>query len=248
MMNKWANLSERNLLIKHPCSEIEPFGNLILGLGTTIDVILVSGTLHEGDTIVVCGMGGPIVTTIRALLTPHPMKELRVKGEYIHHTEIHAAMGVKISGVGLEDTLAGTQMAVAKNSHDEDEMFRLKDLVQSDMSAIFKSVDKTHDGVYVQASTLGSLEALLDFLRESKIPVSGMNIGTVWKLDVKKASTMRERGHEEYAVILAFDVKIDPDAEKEAKNLGVKIMAADIIYHLFDSFMKHIEDFREERK
>ncbi|GAB2282275.1 hypothetical protein Dimus_016824 [Dionaea muscipula] len=52
---------------------------VIEGHGTTIDVILVNGVLHEGDQIVVCGMQGPIVATIRALLTPHPMKELRVK-------------------------------------------------------------------------------------------------------------------------------------------------------------------------
>ncbi|KAJ8622829.1 hypothetical protein MRB53_031358 [Persea americana] len=52
---------------------------VIEGLGTTIDVVLVNGVLHEGDQIVFCGMQGPIVTTIRALLTPHPMKELRVK-------------------------------------------------------------------------------------------------------------------------------------------------------------------------
>ncbi|KAJ8617830.1 hypothetical protein MRB53_014016 [Persea americana] len=52
---------------------------VIEGLGTTIDVVLVNGVLHEGDQVVFCGMQGPIVTTIRALLTPHPMKELRVK-------------------------------------------------------------------------------------------------------------------------------------------------------------------------
>lgn len=46
----------------------------IEGLGTTIDVVLVNGQLKEGDTIVVCGLGGPIVTTVRALLTPHPLR------------------------------------------------------------------------------------------------------------------------------------------------------------------------------
>ena len=49
------------------------------GLGTTIDVVLVNGTLSKSDTIVVCGMQGAIVTQIRALLTPPPMKEIRVK-------------------------------------------------------------------------------------------------------------------------------------------------------------------------
>lgn len=31
------------------------------------------------------GFNGPIVTKVKALLTPHPMKEMRVKGEYIYH-------------------------------------------------------------------------------------------------------------------------------------------------------------------
>jgi translation initiation factor 5B len=52
---------------------------VIEGLGTTIDVVLVNGYLHEGDKIVVCGLNGPIVTQVRALLTPQPMRELRIK-------------------------------------------------------------------------------------------------------------------------------------------------------------------------
>lgn len=54
----------------------------IEGLGMTIDVTLVNGILKQGDTIVVSGMNGPIVTKIRGLLTPYPMKEMRVKGDY----------------------------------------------------------------------------------------------------------------------------------------------------------------------
>lgn len=218
------------------------------GLGVTIDVILVSGILREGDTIVVCGLSAPIVTTIRALLTPQPMHEMRVKGEYIHHRFIKASMGVKICANGLDDAVAGTQLLIPpKNSNSED-IELLKEEVMKDMGEIFSSVDKTGNGVYVMASTLGSLEALLVFLKSSNIPVVALNIGTVHKSDVRRASIMHERGFPEMAVILAFDIKVDSEAEVEAKKLNVKIMKANIIYHLCDMFSKYYNDIQEEKK
>lgn len=52
---------------------------VIEGLGTTIDVVLSNGILREGDRIVICGLNGAISTQVRALLTPQPLKEMRVK-------------------------------------------------------------------------------------------------------------------------------------------------------------------------
>ncbi|KAG6440161.1 Elongation factor Tu GTP binding domain family protein [Babesia bovis T2Bo] len=225
------------------CSVLEV--KAIEGLGTTVDVILLSGTINEGDKIVLCGLSGPIVTTIRTLLTPQPLAELRVKGEYVKHTSIKAAMGVKLVAQGLEETVAGTELLLVE---DDDDIEQLCEDVMQDMSSIFGNVNRTGVGVYVMASTLGSLEALLQFLTDKKIPVFSVNIGTVQKKDVKKASIMREKGYPEYSVILAFDVKCATEAEKEAQVLGVKIMSADIIYHLLDSFVKYLEETQEQKK
>ncbi|XP_020261198.1 LOW QUALITY PROTEIN: eukaryotic translation initiation factor 5B-like [Asparagus officinalis] len=220
---------------------------MIEGLGTTIDVVLVNGVLHEGDQIVVCGMQGPIMATIRALLTPHPMKELRVKGTYLHHKEIKAAQGVKISAQGLDHAIAGTALYVVGP---DDDLEVVKEAVMQDMHKVMSRIDKSGEGVYVQASTLGSLEALTEFLKSPavSIPFCDFSIGPVHKKDVMKASVMRERGKKEYATILAFDVKIDEDARILAKELQVEIFEADIIYHLFDQFKAYIDNVRAEKK
>ena len=45
-----------------------------------------------------------------------------------------------------------------------------------------------------------------------------------------------------YATILAFDVKLTPDARAAADEMGVRIFTADIIYHLTDQFDKYLKD------
>uniref|UniRef100_A0A2M4CH19 Eukaryotic translation initiation factor 5B n=1 Tax=Anopheles darlingi TaxID=43151 RepID=A0A2M4CH19_ANODA len=216
----------------------------IPGLGTTIDAILINGRLREGDTMILAGTEGPIVTQIKALLMPQPMKELRVKNAYIEHREIEAAQGVKIAAKELEKAIAGLNLQIAQKP-DEVEIF--KEIVSRDLKSALSSIRLSDRGVHVQASTLGSLEALLEFLRTSKIPYSGIRIGPVVKRDVMKASTMLEHENQ-YATILAFDVKIERDAQELADNLGVKIFQADIIYHLFDKFMAYREEIRQRKR
>uniref|UniRef100_A0A8B9I602 Eukaryotic translation initiation factor 5B n=1 Tax=Anser brachyrhynchus TaxID=132585 RepID=A0A8B9I602_9AVES len=214
------------------------------GMGTTIDVILINGRLKEGDTIIVPGVEGPIVTQIRGLLLPPPMKELRVKNQYEKHKEVVAAQGVKILGKDLEKTLAGLPLLVA---YKEDEVPVLKDELIHELKQTLNAIKLEEKGVYVQASTLGSLEALLEFLKTSEVPYAGINIGPVHKKDVMKASVMLEHDPQ-YAVILAFDVRIERDAQEMADSLGVRIFSAEIIYHLFDAFTKYRQDYKKQKQ
>lgn len=214
------------------------------GMGTTIDVILINGRLKEGDTIIVPGVEGPIVTQIRGLLLPPPMKELRVKNQYEKHKEVEAAQGVKILGKDLEKTLAGLPLLVA---YKDDEIPVLKDELIHELKQTLNAIKLEEKGVYVQASTLGSLEALLEFLKTSEVPYAGINIGPVHKKDVMKASVMLEHDPQ-YAVILAFDVRIERDAQEMADSLGVRIFSAEIIYHLFDAFTKYRQDYKKQKQ
>lgn len=47
---------------------------MLEGYGTTIDILLVDGRIKKDDQIVLLGFDGPIVTKVKAILTPHPMK------------------------------------------------------------------------------------------------------------------------------------------------------------------------------
>ncbi|KAH9755644.1 eukaryotic translation initiation factor 5B [Citrus sinensis] len=108
------------------------------GYGTTIDVVLINGVLHEGDKIV-----EPIGTKIQALLTPHPMKELHVKGAYQHHKEIKAAQGIKITAQGLQDAIAGTSLYVVGPNDD------LEDVKKAAMEEM-KSVTEAASEAYIK--------------------------------------------------------------------------------------------------
>lgn len=126
---------------------------------------------------------------------------------------------MKITAPDLEKAIAGSRLLVCGPDDDEDD---LRDEIMSDLTSLLNSIDKSGRGVCVQASTLGSLEALLDFLKSSKIPVSGINIGPVHKKDIMRSATMLEKA-KELACILCFDVPVDKEAEKMAEEMGIRL-------------------------
>lgn len=78
-MNPCVNMSclqEKIMYVESvQCTVLEV--KVVDGLGHTVDVVLVNGTLNEGDTIVVSTLEGPVSTSVRALLTPPPNMEMR---------------------------------------------------------------------------------------------------------------------------------------------------------------------------
>lgn len=76
---------------------------------------------------------------------------------------------MKIAAKELEKAIAGLNLYTAQK---QDEVEIVRDIVAKELKSALSKIKLQDRGVYVQASTLGSLEALLEFLRTSKIPVS----------------------------------------------------------------------------
>lgn len=220
--------------------EVKP----IAGIGFTIDVVLINGVLNEGDNVCVCGSNGPIFTQIRALLTPQPMREMRVRGDYIHHKSIRAAMGIKIAANDLEFAIPGTPLLVVRPNDDKE---KIAAEVMKEASSMLSDVDKSGIGVTVQSSTLGSLEALLAFLKDMKIPVANVAIGPMHKRHMLQVVTMKRKS-ERYAVVLAFDVEVKDEAREIAQQNDIQVFEARIIYHLFDAFTRYVKEFEQREK
>ncbi|CAF1332081.1 unnamed protein product [Rotaria magnacalcarata] len=217
---------------------------VIDGFGITIDVALVNGYLSVGDKILIAGQEGPIVTQIRRLLIPESNQELRTTNQYQNEDTIKGARGIKIVARGLEKAMAGLPLFVARQT---DEIDFYKNEINIMLKTALNSIQLEDKGVYVQASTLGSLEGLLQLLKASKIPYSGINIGPVHRRDVMRASIQLEKDVL-MATILAFDVQIEKEAQEYANKIGVKIFQNDEIYRLRDMFVSYRKNKKEDEK
>ena len=156
-------------------------------------------------------------------------------------------MGIKIAAPGLENAIAGSELLRANGQKEIDAA--TEEMADNICEIMDKYVNKNEDGVCVQASTLGSLEALLEFLLTSKISVCNISIGPVHKKDVMKAMKVlaveEVKIKKEFAAILAFDVRVSPEAQAFADMEGIKIFTADIIYNLFDTYIEYSDKCKE---
>ncbi|MCW4012891.1 MAG: translation initiation factor IF-2 [Candidatus Bathyarchaeota archaeon] len=213
-----------------------------VGLGITLNAIIYDGTLHAEDTIVIGGKEGPITTKIRAILVPQPLEEIRdSKKKFNTIPEAHAAAGIKIAAPDIDEAIPGAPLIAIGG---EVTLEQAIEDVASEMERLKVQTDQT--GIMVKTDTLGSLEAIVESLKDKDIPIRVADIGDVSRRDVMEALSVK---HEDplLGAILAFNVKILPDAEKEAADQKVPIFWNDIIYNLMDEYIRWADEEREAK-
>ena len=213
------------------------------GLGKTMDVILFDGHLKKGDTIVIGGFDGALVTTVKALLEPKELQEMMdVKTKYKQLDKALAATGVKISAHDLDNVVAGMPLQ-SVNSNDPNDLERTKEEVQELVEEV---IIETEDmGLILKANTLGSLEALITLFKEKKIPIRKANIGEISKKDIIEAASNKDED-ETFVAVLGFNVSIPKDVDAYAKENGVKVIITNVIYHLIDEYEQWVKAKKKE--
>jgi translation initiation factor 5B len=205
------------------------------GLGTTIDVILYDGEIRRGDWIIVGGKE-PIVTRVKTLLKPRPLKEIRVEKQFDNIDYVSAASGVKISAPGLEKVIAGSPIVFVSDEEKVEE-------IKKELQAITEQIEfeKEGEGIILKADNLGSLEALIGIFRD-KVPIKKAEIGKVLRKDVIEIETVKDRLKR---IIIAFNVDIDNIAAKESRDKSLTILQNKVIYQLVEGYDKFIEEEKE---
>lgn len=216
------------------------------GLGPSANVILLDGTLRQGDSVVVAKRDSAVVTRIKALLLPKPLDEMRdPRDKFKPVSQVVAAAGLKITSPDLEGVLAGSPLyAVGKD--DKAEVERLKSLVEGEVkNAIISNMEAT--GVVLKCDTIGSLEAIIDLLKKDGVPIRTADIGNITRRDIVEAGAVKESDRYR-GVVLGFNVRVLDDAESEALDRGVKIFNERIIYNLVRSYVDWVAYQKEHEE
>ncbi|HDQ59688.1 MAG TPA: translation initiation factor IF-2 [Candidatus Woesearchaeota archaeon] len=202
------------------------------GLGKTADVVIYAGTLDVGDTIVTPGLNEMIVTKVRALLKPSPLKELREKSSFDRVTSVTAAAGIKVSAHELDKAVAGMPIWEANTN---EEIEAAKKELRKEIEAI--TTVRTEEGVIVKADTVGALEALSGLFEKINLPVRRANIGDLTRTDIVEAADIG-KSQPLLGCVFVFNAKTPKELLEFAKNSNVKVFSAQIIYTLFESYQE----------
>ena len=197
------------------------------------EAILHDGELLREDKIAIANLDpskDPLISKIRILEEIQP---LSVKFE--NKDKVQASTGIRMQLTEKEGILPGMPFEVYKNNLDE-----IKERFRKQISEAIKT---DNQGVIAKADSLGSLEALLTLLKQNHIPVVKASIGNLNKTDIISAKANMEI-NEVDAVVVGFNVNLNPEAKALAKENKIKTITDDVIYKLIEN----LQEWREEKR
>lgn len=208
------------------------------GLGHTIDVIIYDGIIRKGDEIIFLSSSGVKRTKVRGLLEPN-ISSNNPNEKFTYVEEVAAAAGVKIFAPELEQAISGSPIKVI-----EDFEADKKEIEEQFKKIVF---EKNDAGVIVRADSLGSVEAILQLLKEENISVKDAAVGKISRRDVLSALAVSSEDLY-YGAILGFNVQAIDEAITEAEANKIPIIQSNIIYHLIDNYKKWVTEEKERQK
>ncbi len=210
-------------------------------LGNTATVLVQKGALHRGDPIV----AGMEWGRIRAMFDD--------RGKKVE--EAGPSMPVLITGLqGLpqagdifqvveNDRLARQISAERKEKARTEEQEPSKALSLEDFYAQMQSGAVKDLNLIVKVDVQGSLEPVVKSLEDLSTDEVGIRIlrkavGDITESDVMLAVASR-------ALIIGFNVKVDPVAKRQAEQQGVDIRLYNVIYHIVEDIDKALQGMLE---
>lgn len=242
LLSVLVGLTQQYLQKRLNQEEKEPRGIVLevndeVGLGQTANIILIDGTIKKENSIVVAKRDSVIVTKPKAILLPKPLDEMRdPRDKFKPVSQVDAAAGLKIASPDLEGVLPGSTLYIATN---DAEIEKYTKLIEAEMKSVF--IDTETNGIILKCDTIGSLEAIVEMLRRSQVPIAKADIGPVNRHDIMEAKAIKENDRH-LGVVLAFNVKILPDAKDESEDSHIKIFEDKVIYSLIDNYNAWVEE------
>jgi translation initiation factor IF-2 len=184
-----------------------------------------SGTLHEGDSVVVGAHSG----RIRALVDPAG-KKVRNAGPS-DPVEILGLGGVPAAGdvlVAVSDERKARQIAAMRQEKEKAKVKAAQRVTLESLHRQIQSGEMKELRLVLKADVQGSMEALTDSLErlstdEVKLKVIHASVGAITESDVMLASASN-------AIVLGFNVKPEPKAAQQAQANGVDVKTYNVIY------------------
>ena len=239
-----AEMLELKANIEKTASGVVIEGRLSKGKGPVATVLVKSGTLKEGESIIIGNHYGKIRSMIND------------KGERLD--KALPSIPVEISGLsGVPE--AGEQFYVIDDEKKIKEIFQEKQLLlrQQNMAPATKKI--TLEDIYTQikegkikelkiilkADVQGSLEALKDSLvkistDEVKLDIIHSDVGVINDADIILAAASN-------AIVMGFNAGVSPEADERIKKEGVDVRFYRIIYDIISDVKSAMEGLLEPR-